>query len=545
MSVADDFSVSEPLPASMHHGLRRWRGAPAVTMITVYLVLLLAIPSSATISALGSLGRPSVLWGIVMLVWWVIAKLQTQSIVVRPVRQPVRIAYVILLIIALVSFAAALLRGQPEDQVSPAFTAILRLLSWAGVLLITVDGIRTMNDLVRVIRQIGIAAGLLAALGLLQSVTKIPFVDVFGALPGISMSAADVAERSGLSRVAGTASHPLEFATVLNAALPLVIAAAISHGLRWQVTKGGSGWWVPVGLISLSAIIGVSRSAIIGFAVAVLTMIPVLPRRYRGILIVGGAALVAVAVVAVPGLLATTLQLFTGASSDPSTQSRTGGLSRAPDFISASPLVGAGFGTFLPRYYIFDNEWVLLAVEVGLLGVLAFGAVLGSAIWSGARARRRSSDAGIRLLGYALAASVVNIAVLFAFFDGLSFPQSAGMLFLIVGLCGAIRTIGAADESHAPAARLARRRTHGGRIARGEDAATGDETSDADVRQPPGSARLTESRRADEVPERRPTRALAEQRAAALADGGGRPERGGPKRAVRRTEELDPIGDEE
>jgi hypothetical protein len=81
------------------------------------------------------------------------------------------------------------------------------------------------------------------------------------------------------------------------------------------------------------------------------------------------------------------------------------------------------------------------------VGVIAFGGIFLSAIWSGIGARRRSTDPATRLLGYALAASVVNIAVLFAFFDGLSFPQSGGMFILIAGLCGAIRAISIADTT--------------------------------------------------------------------------------------------------
>lgn len=432
----------------------RGRAARAATMITIYLVLLLAVPSSATITALGSLGRPSLIWGVVMLLWWLLAKLQSRSSSVDEIRQPVRFAYVVLLVIALISFAAAMLRGQPADQVSPAFTAVVRLLSWAGVLLITLDGIRTMTDVVRIARRIGIAAGLLATLGILQFLTKSSLTEFVGSIPGVSMTAMDVAERGGVSRVPGTATHPLEYATVLNAALPIVIAAAISHGLRWQLVRRRGTGWVAVALISLSALIGVSRSAIIGFAVAAASMIPVLPRRYRVFVIVGGLVLAAAAVIAIPGLFATTLGLFTRASDDPSTQSRTGGLDRAPDFIAASPAVGVGFGTFLPRYYIFDNEWVLISVELGLLGVLAFAGIFMAAIWSAANARWRSTDPGVRLLGYALAASMVNIAVLFAFFDGLSFPQSGGMFFLIAGLCGALRRAASTDSGLALAHRV-------------------------------------------------------------------------------------------
>ena len=440
----------------MQEGSLRWRGLYAVSMLTVYLFLLFAIPSSATITALGSLGRPSVIWGIVMVLWWVIAKLQTRDAELHPARQPVRFTFLIFVIVALISFAVAMFRGQPADQISPAFTALVRLLSWSGVLLISIDGIRTNGDLERIVRRIGIGAGLLAAFGIVQFVTKTSLLEFFSSIPGITMPFVDVAERGGVSRVPGTATHPLEYATVLNAALPLVIAAAVSHGLRWPLKKGKIYWWIPAALISLSALIGVSRSAIIGFGVAALTMIPVLPRRYRALVIIGGIVLAFVAVAAIPGLFATTLNLFAGASNDPSTQSRTGGLARAPEFISASPLVGAGFGTFLPRYYIFDNEWVLVAIELGVLGVVAFGCVFVAAIWSGITARNRSTDPGIRLLGYALAASVVNIAVLFAFFDGLSFPQSGGMFFLIAGLCGAILKISEAQEASRPQATVGR-----------------------------------------------------------------------------------------
>jgi len=426
---------------------RGWAGGRAVTMLTVYLVLLIAIPSSAAISALGSLGRPAMLWGIVMLVWWVVAKLQSRVADVRASRDLIRFAYAAFIVVALVSFSVAIFRGQPADQVSPAITALVRLMSWAGVLLIAIDGIRTSSDLERIVRRIGIAAGLLAVLGVAQFIMKSSLLEFFGQIPGITMPFVDVAERGGVARVPGTAIHPLEYATVLNAALPLVIAAAVSHGFHWRLTKGKLGWWIPVALISLSALIAVSRSAIIGFGVAALTMLPELPRRYRTVVIIGGVVLAAGAVIAIPGLLATTLNLFAGASNDPSTQSRTGGLARVPGFIAASPVVGVGFGTFLPRYYIFDNQWVLIAIELGALGIIAFGSIFLTAIWSGFGARRRSTDPGTRLLGYALAASVVNIAVLFAFFDGLSFPQSGGMFFLIVGLCGAIRSISSADAA--------------------------------------------------------------------------------------------------
>ncbi|WP_297373602.1 O-antigen ligase family protein [Cryobacterium sp.] len=332
----------------------------------MYLVLLLAIPSGVVVSALGALGHPSLIWGLVLLVWWAVYRLQMPAS--APVSQPVRFAFVVLLVVVLVSFAAAMLRGQPEDQESPAVTAVIRMLSWAGVLLVAVDGIRTLHDLARMARQIGIGAGLLAALGLAQFLSGQALVDFFGTIPGLTMSGG-IGERAGLIRSSGTAIHPLEYATAINAALPPVIAAAISRGFRSDHPRGSLWWWLPVGFIVVSSLVAVSRSAIIGCAVAVISMIPALPVRYRGLAIGTGAIVAIVTFAALPGLASTTFRLFSGAADDPSTLSRTRALERIPEFMSTSPLVGSGFGIFLPRYYFFDNQWVLIAIELGILGL--------------------------------------------------------------------------------------------------------------------------------------------------------------------------------
>ena len=455
MSVSSAHPSTRGLLAPGAAGTRR--SGDAVTMLTVYLVLLLAIPSGVVITALGTLGRPSLIWGLVLLIWWAVVRLQARNVVERPVSQPVRFTFVVLFMLILVSYAAAMLRGQPEDQVSPALVAVIRVLSWAGVLLVAVDGIRTMTDLATMVRRIGIGAGLLAALGLVQFFTGQAFVDFFGTVPGLSM-AGGIQERAGVIRATATAIHPLEYATAINTALPLVIAAAITRGFRSDRPHGGLWWWLPVGLITVSSLVAVSRSAIIGFAVAVISMIPAVPVRYRGIVIAGGAVFAAAIFAFLPGLLSTTLALFSGMASDPSTQSRTTGLQRIPEFMSTSPLFGSGFGIFLPRYYIFDNQWVLIAIEVGALGLLAFAAFFCAGIWSARRARL-SATRDIRLLGHALAASLFNVAVLFAFFDGLSFPIAGGVLFLVAGLCGSVRTIVDSDPAATPVVPSERKRS--------------------------------------------------------------------------------------
>lgn len=414
---------------------RRRVGSDALNMLTVYLVLLVAIPSSVRIAALGAMGRPSMLWGLLLFVWWALWRLMAQPDDLTSVRSPVRVAFFSLLVVALVSFAAALLRGQPADQVSPAATSLLRLLSWGGSMLVAIDGLRRSEDVHKMVRRLALAGWLLAAFGLLQFLTRQSLIDWFSSIPGLEVVEGGVSERGAFTRASGTSIHPLEHATALSAALPLAIAVAVQSSKRFGLLA-----WGPAAVIALASILAVSRSALIGFVVAAAASLPALPKRVRSVAIAGGAALSGLALVAVPGLLSTFLELF-APSGDASTQSRTDALDRLPQFVSESPVYGAGFGTFLPRYYIFDDAWAMMLVELGVLGLLAFLGLFLTSIYSASVCARRSNDPELRPLGWTLAASVLTVGVIFFFFDGLSFPIAAGFAFLLFGLCGALRTI--------------------------------------------------------------------------------------------------------
>lgn len=433
-------AMPAPVAARGHTG---WRpaGVDAVTMLTIYIVLLYGFPSSLSISFLGSFGRPQFLWGLVLLGWWLLARLQPGQ-GVRSVPQPVRIALGALLVVCLLSFAAAMLRGQPADQVSPAASAIVRLMSWSGVVLVAMDGIRNMSDLMKLVRRLAFAGAAVAVLGLLQFVTDRPIIDFLTGLPGFAGDAGGIDSRGGFSRPAGTATHPLEYATAIAVALPLALACAI-------VGDGGrrrARWWLPVSIVTLASFLAVSRSAVIGFGIAVIAAIPGLPSRFRPAVIAIITVVFGAAMVAVPGLYGTILGMFLGVGDDPSAKSRTAALDLLPQFMASSPLLGAGTGTFLPRYYIFDNQWAQMAAEIGLLGVAAFATLLLAAIWGAWRASRVSQLEDLQVVGRCLCACVVTVGILFAFFDGLAFPISAGTAFLAVGMCAAARTVGLADD---------------------------------------------------------------------------------------------------
>ncbi|MBG6056128.1 hypothetical protein IWX81_002560 [Salinibacterium sp. CAN_S4] len=430
-----------PVAAIGRRVTTRGRGITASTMVTVYIVLLLAWPSFVSISQLGSLGRPSLLWGLVLLFWWILTRLQTRTDDDRSIPQPLRYAFAAFAIVALISFAAAMLRGQPGDQVSPAVTALIRLASWAGVFFVVMDGIRTHSDAARLVRRLAIGGAALATLGLAQFITGQTLLDWTASIPGLTVDLADAATRGSFTRASGTAIHPLEYAVPVVASLPLAVTAAVSGGFRARLSRNQGWWWVAVAVITIASVIAVSRSAIIGLAVAVIFSLPAVPVTFRWVIGVGGGILSLVVLAVVPGLLGTIVGLFAGASDDPSTQSRVDGLARVPEFISSSPLLGQGFGTFLPRYYIFDNAWVLVLVELGVIGVVSFAMFVTIAIGSAYWASRRSPVASTKAMSRAIAASMITIAVLMIFFDGLSFTISGGLLFFMAGMAAAMRSV--------------------------------------------------------------------------------------------------------
>jgi len=405
------------------------RGFDGLTVLTVYLVLLYAVPSNLTITALGSAGRPASLWALAAGVWWCWWQIQRQvPSGLKP--QPVRLALFALLAIAALSYATAMLRGLPADETSPADNGMLRLVAWAGILLIAHDGLSNVDALRRFLRRLAWGGAILAALGIVQFFTGNSLIDWIS-IPGMTSDLSVLDSRGGFTRASATASQPLEYGVVLCMTFPIAIVLAMEDRARRPLAR-----WIPAALIAVASVLSVSRSELIGLVVGVLVLLPTFSRRSRLILVSLVLALGAATSVLVPGLLGTIRGLFTGIASDPSTLSRTGSYDLAVELLSRFPVVGKGFGTLLARYHIFDNQYLLLAIELGVLGLLAFLALVITALVSAGLAREHAVAPIDRQLAQALVASALTGAMMMAFFDGLSFPMSAGLLFLVLGLCG-------------------------------------------------------------------------------------------------------------
>jgi O-antigen ligase len=442
-------------------GIARSGGVDAAALLTAYVCLLWFIPSPMVVSALGSAGSPATLFGIGIFLYW------AWHTVRRSERSdgrshPVRAAMLGLVVAMLVVYAHAMAGPLPGDEISTADSGLLRLLSLAGVVLLACDGISGYDRLVVVLRRLAFAAGLVALLGLAQYVTGELFVDRIR-IPGLTAGTEGwtLGTRSGRIRPSGTSMSPIEYGVVLGMTLPLVtVCASVQSRYRWLFRA------MLVAMIA-SIFFSMSRSAYLCAlaGMIVLAMSWDLRRRLRALAFLSVVS--AVMYVTVPGLLGSIQGLFSNAGEDPSIASRTGSYDIAGAFISSSPWVGKGFGTFLPKYWILDNAYLGMTIESGLLGLLALLTLIGAGLVSARGARRvlQAEQDAARAAGHdagreehvqytqAVLASVAAGACGLAFFDAFAFPQTAGCFFLFIGIAGAMRRLTLASVAVPPSGR--------------------------------------------------------------------------------------------
>ncbi|MEN3357061.1 MAG: hypothetical protein V7637_1043 [Mycobacteriales bacterium] len=402
-------------------------------LLVGYAVLLFMLPAQLIFGPLGASGTPAGVVGIGFVFFWVMMRLVPDTGTAVGL-QPIRIAVGVFCTAILMAYAFGTLHPLPPDQLSAADRGLLSMLSWLGVSLVAADMLRDWLSVRRMIRVIVVLVGAIAAMGLLQFATGFNLADLYH-IPGLKVNydVAVVTERSDFRRVAATASHPIEFGMVLAMTLPLALHVAFHAQTRkWM-------WWGCVLLIAVASPMSLSRSAILGLFVAFIVLFAGWPTSRRlGVLLVMPVFIVVLRF-AVPGLVGTIKSLFTGLSKDPSIQGRTDDYKVVGQFIGKSPWFGRGFGTFIPKdFFTLDNQYIGIVIECGYVGLAALISLFLVGFVTARGARVRFTDPEQRDLAQSLAASVLVAGFGYVTFDGLGFPMVTGLLFLLLGLIGAL-----------------------------------------------------------------------------------------------------------
>jgi O-antigen ligase len=328
----------------------------------------------------------------------------------------------------------------PPDELNLADRALVLTVASVGIALAVNDGIRDRCRLRLLLKTVTVMGTVVAVIGILQFLFDLDLTQ-YMKLPGLRYTAEDsfVIERSDMRRVGGTTGHPIEFGVMCAMLLPLAI-----HLATWarEQAQPALRWWLSVGLIATGLMFSISRSAILGAAAAGIVLFLGWSGRRRMHAALAALGFLALMKVAVPGLLGTFYNLFANIGNDDSIRYRTHDYATASAEISKHLWLGRGLGTwYAPKHQVFDNQYLLSLVEIGILGLAAFIGIFLAAIYAALRVRFTSFNPGDRDLAMTLAAMLVVPLVGCATFDLASFSTAIALAFLAAGAAGCLLRI--------------------------------------------------------------------------------------------------------
>ena len=418
----------------------------AVALVSAYLVALLFIPSSLIFRPLGGIGTPAVILSLLILLWYAASWL-TGKVVPSGAGRPVRLAVLALALAVLASFVAAMTRTIPVVETLSAERGLITVLSWSGLVVVLSQGLSRYEQIDIIMRRAVVFGSVVALIGIFEFYSGINVTNYIQ-IPGMSLNIdySTLLTRGNFYRPSSTAVDPIEFSVSMAILLPFALHRALDSARSGRIRR-----WLPVALIGFAIPITVSRSGIIGAAIALLVLVPTwTPRQRRGFLVAVLPAL-AVLKVSASGLLGTLSAFFTGLFSTAGEGSvystRISAFSLDWPYISARPLFGRGWATFLPAVYSWtDDMYLLMLIETGVVGLICLILLYLTGIQCGAAGRRKTSDPRRRHFGQALVAAIAAAMVTTATFDSLSFPMVGGLIFLVLGIAGAYDGIMTGEE---------------------------------------------------------------------------------------------------
>lgn len=415
------------------------RRFPASLLLQVFALTVMIFPSDTVLKAIGGAGYVAAMVAYGAFLAWVAATLFG---IHNPLdyRYPARISLCTLWLVSLASYALMDRAMLNVTQQTAADRWLMELAGISGVILVAAEGLRSLEDIHRVLRALlwgGVFAGVVAALQFWLGKDLTPYLRQL--LPGFSLNSAAgtiaIGSRGGVHRVAGTAVDPIELSVASAMLLPLAIYMAMHDvsSSRWKR-------WLPIMFIALAIAVSVSRAGILAAAITLVVLVVCLPATRRLVVL----ATIPVATVGIfvtaHGLLGTLKQFFLLGTSDQSISHRVNNYPYVEHLVLQSPWFGQGGGTYTAQaqIHILDNQYLDTAIELGLVGLAALTFYL---IWpalAALTARRRTSDPRLRDLCAALAGSALAATICAATFDAFAFPMFVDVQALVVGLTGAV-----------------------------------------------------------------------------------------------------------
>ncbi|KAE8764892.1 O-antigen ligase family protein [Georgenia thermotolerans] len=394
-------------------------------------IVALTIPASVVLAGpLKSNG-----WPARLMVFWIAAAVALGWVQQKRPRRssPVEYGCWLLLLGLACSLAASWLRALDPVEAAGAIRYALVMFP-LPVVALGIAATATPRLCDRLLLALLIGAALSSFVAVAQFVVPFEWSDLFQ-IPGLDAHGTAQMMRDEFLRVRGASDHPIEFGVLAGAVTPIGLHFARFGPTRLGRQLAAIGTFVCIAAIPMS----VSRSGILVLLLALATYAVVLTGQQRLVALVLGLAGLVMFRATVPGLLGTVLGAFRNSSEDTSIASRTRAYAAVYDLVESSPVLGYGLGTFRPELYIYlDNQYLMSLVEGGivLVGCVIVWLLLGLASARGAARRARDAVAASR--AQAVLGATLAIGVSGAFFDLFSFGQATIMLFVLVGVAGAL-----------------------------------------------------------------------------------------------------------
>ena len=365
---------------------------------------------------------------------------------VRLRRSPFQVPLIIIVGATLGSVAMNMGRAAPlGPAVLKAITFFLSFVLVHYLLISVVRSRRTVENLTKFLVSGTAAVSVFAVVE--QRTTFNIFDHVAKVLPLMQFNGSVETERVGIIRAVASSGHPIELGVLLALALPLGLALGFGSGRRW---------WIPTIILAVGVVSTVSRTPILVLVATLIVLVWLRPRDMKRLLPLVVPLLVVVKL-AVPGSVATLKNAFFpegGLAAEQAAVYREadpllagGRLSQLRPMLdegSRTPVLGQGFATRqtgfdnpLRNAPILDNQWLGLFLEMGVVGVVGWAAlIVGSGRRLGRASRRRAGPDGWLFSG--LAAAIAGFGVGMFTFDSFAFIQVTFVFWILISLGGSL-----------------------------------------------------------------------------------------------------------
>jgi O-antigen ligase len=360
---------------------------------------------------------------------------EREELIATPVGAPI-LAFVLL---AVVAFIAGLAHGALTSYLIRHFAEVL--LSIATFFLV-VNTVRDVGRVRLLLRWLIMGASLAATLGIIlyvlpeeTTIRLLSALSRFGYPTGTTVVRYIRDDPTLMKRATSTSVDPNVLGSLLNVAIAIAVPQLLSKRPifpKWLLL-------VLLGVMGLGLMLTVSRSAMVGVGVAVLAISLI---RYRQLLPWFGLALLLVLIL--PWTQGLVEHFIEGVQlEDLSTKMRLGEYKDTLTLIQRYPFLGVGFAGApdIDIYVAVASLYLLVAAQMGLVGLLAFLVILGFVLWRFWRYHRQVRDMpGLEAAFYGLHAAIIGGIVSGAFdhfFFSLDFHHSVTLFWLLIGLATA------------------------------------------------------------------------------------------------------------